>query len=97
MSNVELTELKAILERAKTGALANSDVDKLESAVDTLALLTQELEAKGASIRRLRRWLFGSTSEKTSRVVGAEGSTASGDVKKLRLNRTDNLALLVSL
>ena len=79
VSNVELTELKAILERAKTGALANSDVDKLESAVDTLALLTQELEAKGASIRRLRRWLFGSTSEKTSRVVGAEGSTASGD------------------
>ena len=78
VSDVELSELKAIVERAKTGALVDADVAKLASAVDTLAFLTQELEAKGASIRRLRRWLFGSSSEKTRRVVGTDGSAASG-------------------
>ncbi len=32
--------------------------------MDTLAVVTQELELKGASVRRLRKLIFGSSSEK---------------------------------
>ena len=73
---LKLEELGAILERAKA-ALSPEDHATLSAAVDTLAFLTRELEAKGASIRRLRKLLFGSRTEKTSQVLGeATGSPA---------------------
>jgi transposase len=80
---VKLEELKAVIERARV-ALSADDVETLEAAVDTLAFVTQELEAKGTSIKRLRTLLFGASTEKTSRVVGkatgeGNGQTASAD------------------
>lgn len=77
ISPIELSELKAILAHAKAGPLGESELGKLEAAVDTLAFLTRELEAKGASIARLRRMLFGPSTEKTSQVVGTTNG-ASG-------------------
>lgn len=76
VSELELTELKAILARAKAGPLGDAEIDKLAAAMDTLAFLTQELEAKGASIQRLRRMLFGPSTEKTSQVVGSKGDAS---------------------
>ncbi|MFC1482348.1 IS66 family transposase [Myxococcota bacterium] len=91
---VRLEELKAILARARTAPLSEEDLGKLEGAVDTLAFLTQELEAKGASIKRLRKLIFGASTEKTSQVTGkptagsaggadsadeADGAAATGD------------------
>lgn len=67
---VKLEDLEAILERARTAPLGQADLQTLRSAVDTLAFLTRELETKGASIRRLRRLLFGASTEKTSNVLG---------------------------
>lgn len=78
VSQIELSELKAILARAMTGPLGDSEVDKLRGAVDTLAFLTRELEAKGASIQRLRRMLFGPSTEKTSQVVSSKGDASGG-------------------
>jgi transposase len=78
MEHRDLTveELKAIIERAARGPLSDEDRDTLSGAVDTLAWLTQELEAKGASIKRLRKMLFGASTEKTSQVVGADKDSA---------------------
>lgn len=77
---VELKELEAILERAREAPLSGEDHDKLKGAVDTLAFLTRELETKGTSIQRLRRLLFGSSTETTRRVLGeAEGSGKDAD------------------
>jgi transposase len=63
---VTMDELDAIVERAQ---LDDDDREKLTAALETLALLTQELELKGASIRRLRKLLFGSGSEKLDSVL----------------------------
>ena len=79
--DLPLQELKAIVGRAKA-ALSDEDHEKLEAAVDTLGVLTLELEAKGASIKRLRNLLFGATTEKTSRVIGetaGDGGAAGAD------------------
>ncbi len=51
---VTMDELEAIVERAQ---LSDDDREKLQAALETLALLTNELETKGASIRRLRKLL----------------------------------------
>ena len=80
-------ELAAIVERAKA-ALSEEDYAKLKAATQTLTFLTLQLEAKGVTIARLRRMLFGPSTEKTSQVVGptshdeestddAEGDTAA--------------------
>ncbi len=82
--DLPLAELKAILDRAKT-VLSPEDHDKLEAAVDTLAFLTRELEAKGTSIKRLRKLIFGASTEKTSQVFpdqdedGHDGPTSDLD------------------
>jgi hypothetical protein len=73
--DVKLDDLEAILARARTAPLGEADLQMLRSAVDTLAFVTRELEMKGASIRRLRRLLFGASTEKTSKVLG-ETTTA---------------------
>lgn len=73
---IRLDELKAILERAKTSVLDEDDIGMLAGAVDTLAFLTSELEAKGTSIKRLRNWIFGASTEKTSNLF----DEAAGDV-----------------
>ncbi len=63
--DVDLGELTAIIDRAQLRA---EEREKLVGAVETLALLTRELEAKGASIDRLRQLLFGASTEKTDKV-----------------------------
>lgn len=71
---LKLEELKAILERAKP-ALSPQDHAQLCAAVDTLMFLTQELEAKGTTIGRLRRMLFGASTEKTKDVFPGAASS----------------------
>lgn len=66
--DIALSELKTIITKARS-VLSEEDCTKLNAAVDTLAELTAELEAKGASVERLRRLLFGPSTEKTSNVV----------------------------
>ncbi|RLI52861.1 MAG: IS66 family transposase [Candidatus Thorarchaeota archaeon] len=74
---LKLKDLETILEQVKA-ALSPEDHATLSAAIDTLAFLTRELEAKGASIRRLRKLLFGSPTEKTSQVVGKGAGRDAG-------------------
>jgi hypothetical protein len=68
--DLRLEELAGIADRAKAGPLGEADHATLVQALQTLAFLTQELQAKGASLERLRRMLFGPRTEKTSQVLG---------------------------
>jgi len=86
--DVELSELEAILERAKVSPLNDGDREKLKAAIETLAFITNELERKNTSIKRLRQLLFGASTEKTSQVFSeasgggaADGSDAKGKKK----------------
>ena len=62
--------LHEILARSQDMLLSPQDRETLQAAVDTLAVLTSELERKNASIVRLRRLMFGERTEKTSTVLG---------------------------
>src|SRR5262245_1964327 len=74
---IRIEELEQILERAR-GVLSAQDHDKLQGAMQTLAFLRRELEAKGASIQKLRSLLFGSSTEKTSKVLEKAGVVGLG-------------------
>src|SRR5512143_402968 len=71
-------ELDAILERARSSPLTGEDYETLKSAVDTLAFLTAELQSKRTSLERLRKLLFGASTERTSQVLGNSGEGREG-------------------
>lgn len=73
---VDVDVLQAIIARAQ---LNDDDRQLLSEAIATLAFLTQELETKGTSLERLRKMVFGSSSEKTNKVVPAKDSDESKD------------------
>lgn len=75
---VPLEALQGILQRTRA-VLSEQDQSVLQAAVETLAFLSQELQAKGATIERLRRMLFGASSEKTSRVIAERDGHSAGD------------------
>jgi transposase len=66
--DIDLGDLMAILDRAGGGALSAEERDKLKAALDTLAFLTSEIGVKGMTIERLRRMLFGASTEKTDKL-----------------------------
>lgn len=69
--SVPLAHLQAIVERTRTEALPQEQHATLAAAIDTLVLVTRELESKQTSLDRLRRLLFGPHTEKTDAVLGA--------------------------
>jgi transposase len=88
--DVSREQLEAIIDRARA-VMSAEDVDTLGTAVETLAWLTEELENKATSLAKLRKLLFGSSSEKTADVLanlrgseepngeGASGGAGSGE------------------
>lgn len=68
--DLPIEELVAIAEQAKCGAISPDQYMKLIAVIQTFALLKDELEAKKTSIDKLRRMLFGPSTEKTSDVLG---------------------------
>ena len=74
---LNLEDLHSILERTRT-VLSEEEQSTLSAAVDTLAFLTQQLESKGVTIERLRRMLFGASTEKTTQVIGEKAAEPAG-------------------
>jgi hypothetical protein len=66
---VSVEETSAIVERTQTAALSAEEHAKLKAAIDTFALITAQLQAKDASVDRLRRMIFGATTESTRNVL----------------------------
>lgn len=75
---INMDELIAIVVQARSVPLSAENFEKLKAALETLGYVTGELEKKGASIRRLRKLIFGSTTEKTSAIFGKDGDDDNG-------------------
>ncbi len=69
---VDTVELEGILRRAEA-ELDKEDYELLEALVESYVYLTNLVEDKGTTIARLRKLLFGSSSEKTSDVLETTG------------------------
>src|SRR2546427_10482921 len=70
--NIPMEELEKVLERARKEPLDQEGYAKLKASLETLGYLVQLVENKDTTIHRLRQILFGSSTEKTSRVLPAE-------------------------
>jgi transposase len=66
--DVEQQRIAAILERTRA-VLSDEEHATLSSIVDTVALVQAELQGKDASLERLRRMIFGATTESTRNIL----------------------------
>src|SRR3990172_8497045 len=66
---LNMDELESILERAQTSPLDDKDCAKIKAVFESYLYLTELLEDKATTIDRLRKILFGSSSEKTREVI----------------------------
>jgi hypothetical protein len=73
---LDLDELRQIISHEP---LTSTDREKLIAAVETLGFLTQALENKNVSLARMRKMLFGASTEKMSQVFGQSEQQASND------------------
>ncbi len=69
--DVEQKKIAAILERTRA-VLSEDEHATLSNIVDTVALMQAELQGKDASLERLRRMIFGATTESTRNVIGEQ-------------------------
>ena len=69
-------EMAAILERTRA-VLSPEEHAKLTGAIDTLAQVTAQLQNKDATIERLRRMIFGASTETSRNVLGESTEAAS--------------------
>lgn len=61
--DLDLDQAQALLKRAEQ-ALCSEDYNTIKAMVETIYLLSQSVDQKAASIRRLLKMLFGERSEK---------------------------------
>jgi hypothetical protein len=82
---VTMEALQVVVERTRA-VLSDEEYSQLKKAVETLGYLTQLVEDRKTTIERLRRILFGATTEKTRNVFEAqrpkpqEADKQSGDL-----------------
>ena len=86
---VSREELEALVERVEQGKLKEGDAQIIRALVEQFIKVHSELGEKNASIRRLKRILFGSTSEKTDAVLKDPESESSGDEKTKEEEQTE--------
>jgi len=67
--DLDLEQVDALLKRVETGTLKDGDYEIIKSMVETIHLLSQCVDEKAASIRRLLRMLFGDRTEKLKNVL----------------------------
>ncbi len=78
---ISMGELEEILERAKTGPLTEEECAKLHKAFETLMYVTDLVGDKDTTIARLRKILFGASTEKIRNVLGGEGGKAASSTE----------------
>ena len=68
---IDLTpeQLDALLKRVQAGSLQDGDYEIIKGMADTLSFLSQALDNKNTSIKRLLKLIFGDSTEKTAKVL----------------------------
>ncbi len=77
-------QLDALLRRVEAGTLQDGDYQIIKGMAETLSFLSQALDNKSTSIKRLLKLLFGDSTEKTAKVLqrNMAGGKKSGKKKK---------------
>jgi transposase len=95
--DLNLDQVDALLKRVESGSLKESDYEIIKAMAETIHLLSQAVDEKATSIRRLLRMLFGASTEKLENLIknkdknksGSAGSNTSGRDPADKKNKPD--------
>ena len=74
---LEMDELEDILRRVETKQLEDGDSETIKAVFRAYVHLTKTLKDKNVSMNRLRKMLFGATTEKTSAILGKDADSST--------------------
>jgi len=76
---LNMDEIEDILGRAREKPISDEEYKKLKAAMETLAYFTEMVGNKDATINKLRKIIFGPSTEKTRDIVGKDAGPAGKD------------------
>ena len=87
--DLNLEQVDDLLKRVESGCLQEGDYQIIKAMAETIELLSQCVDEKATSIRRLLRMLFGPRTEKLKNVIKdkLDSSKSSQENTRLRFNR----------
>ena len=88
--DLNLEQVDALLKRVQTGCLQDGDYEIIKAMVETIELLSQCVDEKATSIKRLLRMLFGPSTEKLKNVIKDEQKETSDASNCTQPQTTDN-------
>jgi transposase len=89
---IDLTpeQLDALLKRVEAGTLQDGDYEIIKGMAETLSFLSQALDNKNTSIKRLLKLIFGDSTEKTAKVLKRNKAGGKNKKKKKRKGHGKN-------
>ena len=87
--DLNLEQVDDLLKRVESGCLQDGDYQIIKAMVQTIELLSQCVDEKATSIRRLLRMLFGPSTEKLKNVIKDEQKEKSDSSKSKQQHTTD--------
>ncbi len=87
--DLNLEQVDELLKRVQSGRLQEGDYEIIKAMVETIELLSQCVDEKATSIRRLLRMLFGPRTEKLKNVIKDEQKEKSDSSKSKQQHLTD--------
>ena len=81
---LDMDQLDELLKRAESGSLQENDVELIRGMAECIALLSQAVDDKASSVKKLLRMVFGAKTEKKDNVLNNADkngtSTASPEI-----------------
>jgi len=82
-------ELDSLLNRAESGTLKEGDYEIIKAMADTISILSNAVDDKSASIKRLLKMIFRSSSKKTDTVLKNKDKKKSLSDKDKKISGPD--------
>ncbi len=78
--NLDMDQLDELLKRAESGSLQENDIELIKGMAECIAVLSQAVDDKASSVKKLLRMVFGAKTEKKANVLsGNEKKDTSTD------------------
>ncbi len=75
---LDMDQLDELLKRAESGSLQENDVELIRGMAECIALLSQAVDDKASSVKKLLRMVFGAKTEKKGNVLNDTDKNDTG-------------------
>lgn len=89
--DLDMNQLDDLLKRAERGSLQDGDIELIKGMAECIAILSQAVDDKASSIKKLLRMVFGAKTEKKENVLDKTNKDKKdGDERRTTAEKKDN-------